>query len=152
MVSQKPYKLKSKYKSGLFCPEAVCVGIIIVTCTCVCRYGPGKKDWYVNRQLCAYNFKSQTLFFCFFSKAPRHHPTFEPLPCKFFFYFPAFNTMYFHIKIYVMPWLLGAVDIASASGTKRPGFESRQDVRFLAVLLRIKWLNMPILFVCWKQK
>jgi hypothetical protein len=27
--------------------------------------------------------------------------------------------------------LLGAVDIASASGTRRPGFESRQVTRFL---------------------
>jgi hypothetical protein len=30
-----------------------------------------------------------------------------------------------------MPWLRGAVEISSASGTRRPGFESRQDVRLL---------------------
>jgi hypothetical protein len=29
------------------------------------------------------------------------------------------------------PWRRGAVDIASASGTRRPGFESRQGIRFL---------------------
>jgi hypothetical protein len=30
-----------------------------------------------------------------------------------------------------MPWRRGAVDIASASGTRRPGFKSRQGMRFL---------------------
>jgi hypothetical protein len=29
------------------------------------------------------------------------------------------------------PWRRGKVDIASASGTRRPGFESRQGIRFL---------------------
>jgi hypothetical protein len=31
----------------------------------------------------------------------------------------------------LMPWRRGAVDIASASGTRRPMFESRQGIRFL---------------------
>jgi hypothetical protein len=30
-----------------------------------------------------------------------------------------------------MPWRRVTVDIASASGTRRPGFESRQVLRFL---------------------
>jgi hypothetical protein len=30
-----------------------------------------------------------------------------------------------------MPWRRGAVDIAPASGTRRPGFKSRQGIRFL---------------------
>jgi hypothetical protein len=35
------------------------------------------------------------------------------------------------IQICTKPWRRGAMDIASASGTKRPGFESHQDIRFL---------------------
>jgi hypothetical protein len=31
----------------------------------------------------------------------------------------------------VLPWRRGAVDIASVSRTRRPGFESRQGIRFL---------------------
>jgi hypothetical protein len=30
-----------------------------------------------------------------------------------------------------LPWWRGAVDIIVASGTRRPGFESRQRIRFL---------------------
>jgi hypothetical protein len=33
-------------------------------------------------------------------------------------------------KICNLPWWRGAVDIASASGTRRPGFQSRQGIRF----------------------
>jgi hypothetical protein len=29
-----------------------------------------------------------------------------------------------------LPWRRGAVDIASASGTRRPGYESRKGIRF----------------------
>jgi hypothetical protein len=39
------------------------------------------------------------------------------------------------------PWWRGAVDIASASGTRRPEFESRQDIKVMgniAALLCIK--------------
>jgi hypothetical protein len=32
-------------------------------------------------------------------------------------------------KLFLLPWRRGAVDIASASGTRRPGFESRQGIR-----------------------
>jgi hypothetical protein len=30
-----------------------------------------------------------------------------------------------------VPWGCAAIDIASASGTRRPGFESRQGITFL---------------------
>jgi hypothetical protein len=36
-----------------------------------------------------------------------------------------------HARRFLAPWRRGAVDIASASGTRRPGFESRQSIRFL---------------------
>jgi DNA invertase Pin-like site-specific DNA recombinase len=35
------------------------------------------------------------------------------------------------IKNKKLPWRRVAVDIASASGTRRPGFESRQGIRVL---------------------
>jgi hypothetical protein len=34
-------------------------------------------------------------------------------------------------KSWEMPWRRGTVDIAFASGTRRPGFESRQGIRIL---------------------
>jgi hypothetical protein len=34
-------------------------------------------------------------------------------------------------KLLLVPWRRGAVDIASASGTRRPVFESRQGIRLL---------------------
>jgi hypothetical protein len=48
------------------------------------------------------------------------------------------------------PWRRGAMDIASASGMRRPGFESRQGIRFLgkhsnAVVYK---LTQYALFVC----
>jgi hypothetical protein len=48
------------------------------------------------------------------------------------------------------PWRRGAVDIATASGTRRPGFESRQGIRFLgkhssAVVYKITYI---ICIVC----
>jgi hypothetical protein len=36
-----------------------------------------------------------------------------------------------HQLLHLWPWRRGAVDIASASRTKRPGFEFRQGIRFL---------------------
>jgi hypothetical protein len=36
-----------------------------------------------------------------------------------------------YLKHFFVPWRRGAMDITSASGTRRPGFESRQDIRFL---------------------
>jgi hypothetical protein len=35
-----------------------------------------------------------------------------------------------NLSVY-LPWRRGAVNIASASGTRRPGFESHQGIRFL---------------------
>jgi hypothetical protein len=51
------------------------------------------------------------------------------------------------------PWRRGAVDIASASRMRRPGFESRQGIRFLgkhssAVVYK---MTTYVLFVCWKK-
>jgi hypothetical protein len=48
------------------------------------------------------------------------------------------------------PCRRGAVDIASASRTRRPGFESRQGIRFLgkhSYAVVYKWLNMHCLCV-----
>jgi hypothetical protein len=50
----------------------------------------------------------------------------------------------------ILPWRRGAVDIASASGTRRPGFEYRQSKRFLgkhssAVVYKMTYYA---LFVC----
>jgi hypothetical protein len=58
------------------------------------------------------------------------------------------------IKFETKPWRRGAVDIASASGTRRPGFESRQGIRFLgkhgnAVAYK---MTLYALFVCRKEK
>jgi hypothetical protein len=52
------------------------------------------------------------------------------------------------------PWRRVAVDIESASGTRRPWFESHQGIRFLgkhssAVVYKITY---NALFVCWKMK
>jgi hypothetical protein len=44
------------------------------------------------------------------------------------------NIFYHHQlvkRIQDMPWRRGAVDIPTASGARRPGFESRQGIRFL---------------------
>jgi hypothetical protein len=53
----------------------------------------------------------------------------------------------------IQPWRLGALDIASASGMRRPGFESRRGIRFLgkhssAVVYKMTYIcNMHCLCV-----
>jgi hypothetical protein len=53
-------------------------------------------------------------------------------------------------KKFFFPWQRGAVDIAFASGTRRPVFESRQGIRFLgkhSSAVVYNWLNMNCLCV-----
>jgi hypothetical protein len=56
--------------------------------------------------------------------------------------------------VITLPRRRGAVDIASASGTRRPGFESRHGIRVLGkhssvVMYKMTWYA---LFVCCKEK
>jgi hypothetical protein len=47
-----------------------------------------------------------------------------------------------------VPWRRGTVDIASASGTRRPGFESRLGIRFLGEHSSAVMQNYLICIVC----
>jgi hypothetical protein len=52
----------------------------------------------------------------------------------------------------IMPWRRGAVDNTSPSGTGRPGFESRQGIRFLRKHSSAVMYKMPCLRVARRNK
>jgi hypothetical protein len=56
------------------------------------------------------------------------------------------------ITLPLAPWQRGAVDIASASGTRRPGFESRQGIRFWGNIAMLLCINDLIGIVCMLKK